>query len=178
MSWWQRLWRRDQMDNQLDKELNDHIERHANELIAAGHSPEEARRRARLELGGPEQVKEQCRDERGTRWAEDLGQDSRYALRMIRKNPGFAAVALLTLALGSGATTVMFTLVNGVLLKPLSYPEPDRLVQLHRKVDQLGEPWGYSPPDFLDYRREASSVAKLAAWSWGGGTITGLGQAE
>jgi predicted permease len=178
MNWWQRLWRRNQMESQLDKELHDHIERHTNELIADGYSPEEAGRRARLELGGPEQVKEQCRDERGTRWVEDLGQDTRYALRMIRKNPGFAAVALLTLALGSGATTVMFTLVNGVLLKPLSYPEPERLVQLHRKIERLGEPWGFSPPDFRDYKREASPVAKLAAWSWGGGTITGTGQAE
>ena len=97
---------------------------------------------------------------------------------MLRKNPGFAAVALLTLALGSGATTVMFTLVNGVLLKPLAYPEPERLIQLHRKIEQLGEPWGYSAPDVRDYTREASPVAKLAAWSWGGGTITGTAQAE
>ena len=175
MNWFSRLWRRNQMEQQLEKELQDHIERHTNELIADGYAPEEARRRARLELGGPEQVKERCRDARGTRWVEDLAQDTRFALRMLRKNPGFAAVALLTLALGSGATTVMFTLVNGVLLKPLSYPEPDRLIQLHRKIEQLGEPWGYSPPDYRDYRREAASVAQLAAWSWGGGTITGGG---
>ncbi len=147
-------------------------------MIARGVAPEDARRRARLELGGPEQVKEQCRDARGTRWVSDLAQDARYALRMLRKNPGFAAVALLTLALGSGATTVMFTLVNGVLLKPLSYPEPDRLVQLHRKIEQFGEPWGYSVPDFHDYQCDATSVARLAAWSWGGGTITGISQAE
>ena len=175
MNWFSRLWRRNQMEQQLEKELQDHIERHTNELIADGYAPEEARRRARLELGGPEQVKERCRDARGTRWVEDLAQDTRYALRMLRKNPGFAAVALLTLALGSGATTVMFTLVNGVLLKPLAYPEPERLIQLHRKIEQLGEPWGYSAPDVRDYAREAQSVAKLAAWSWGGGTITGGG---
>ena len=178
MNWWQRLWRRDQMETQLEKELHYHLEQHTEELIDDGVSPDEARRRARLDLGGPEQVKQQCRDARGTRWVEDLGQDARFALRMLRKNPGFAAVALLTLALGTGATTVMFTLVNGVLLKPLSYPEPERLIQLHRKIDQLGEPWGYSPPDFRDYRRDTSSVAKLAAWSWGGGTITGVGHAE
>ncbi len=86
---------------------------------------------------------------------EDFVQDAQYAVRMLRKNPGFAAVALLTLALGSGATTVMFTLVNGVLLKPLAYPEADRLIELHRKIEQLGEPWGYSPPDFRDFRRDA-----------------------
>ncbi|PYU67849.1 MAG: hypothetical protein DMG49_17710 [Acidobacteria bacterium] len=105
------------------------------ELIAHGHDPQEARRQARLALGGPEQVKEKCRDARGTRWLEDLLQDFRYAIRNLRNQPGFAAVALLTLALGSGATTVMFTVFNGVLLKPLAYPEPDRLVAVHGHTD-------------------------------------------
>src|ERR1700758_2530124 len=143
MNWWNRFWRRQQIDEQLEKELSFHIEEHISDLIAQGYDPKEARRRARLDLGGPEQVKEQCRDARGTRWLEDLLQDFRYALRMLRKNPGFAAVALLTLALGTGATTVMFTVVNGVLLKPLSYPEPERLVALHRKGTQIGEPRGF-----------------------------------
>src|ERR1700704_6856781 len=115
MTWWQRLLRRRKMEEQLEKELRFHLEQHANELIAKGHSSGEARRLARLALGGPEQVKESCRDARGTRWLEDLLQDFRYAVRTLRKQPSFAAVALLTLALGIGATTVMFTLINGVL---------------------------------------------------------------
>src|SRR5881394_596250 len=131
MSWWTRLWRRGHMEAQLEKELSFHLEQHMSQLVARGWAPDEARRQARLALGGPEQVKESCRDARGTRWLEDLLQDFRYALRSLRKNPGFAAVALLTLALGIGATTVMFTVINSVLLKPLSYPDPERLVTLH-----------------------------------------------
>ena len=178
MNWWNRFWRRQQIDEQLEKELAFHLEEHTSELIAQGYEPGEARRRARLDLGGPEQVKEQCRDARGTRWLEDLLQDFRYALRMLRKNPGFAAVALLTLALGTGATTVMFTVVNGVLLKPLSYPEPERLVALHGKVQQFGEPWGFSYPDFLDYQSQGQSVGPMAAWTYGGGTISEASGAE
>jgi predicted permease len=178
MNWWNRFRRRQQIDEQLERELAFHLEEHTSDLIAQGFEPDEARRRARLNLGGPEQVKEQCRDARGTRWLEDLLQDFRYALRMLRKNPGFAAVALLTLALGSGATTVMFTVVNGVLLKPLSYPEPDRLVALHGKVQQFGEPWGFSYPDFLDYQSQGQSVGPMAAWTYGGGTISNAVGAE
>src|SRR5258708_39821317 len=131
MTWWQRLWHRREMEEQLDKELRFHLEQCAADLTARGHDPEEARRQARMALGGPEQVKEECRDARGTRWLEDLWQDFRYALRTLRKRPGFAAVALLTLALGTGATTVMFTVINGVLFKPFPYLQPERLGKLH-----------------------------------------------
>lgn len=121
MSWWHRLWRGRQLEEQLDKELRFHLEEHAADLVARGYDPEEARRQARLALGGPEQVKEECRDARGTRWLEDFWQDFRYALRTLRQRPGFALVALLTLGLGIGATAVMFTVINGVLLKPLHF---------------------------------------------------------
>src|SRR5260370_38525249 len=98
MSWWHRLMRRRQMEEQLEKELRFHLDQQTADLIAHGNDPEEARRQARLSLGGPEQVKEECRDARGTRWLEDLLQDLRYALRTLRQWPGFSAVTLCTLA--------------------------------------------------------------------------------
>src|SRR5262245_31837477 len=180
MTWWHRLWRRKQLEEQLEKEIRFHIQQHAADLIARGYPPGEALRQARLTLGGPEQVKEECRDARGTRWLEDLFQDLRYALRTLRQKPGFAAVALLTLGLGSGATTVIFTVVNGVLLKPLPYPEPDRLVRLQEQTEQatrFGNLWAFAYPNFLDCRRESRSL-KMAAWRYAGGTVSANGEAE
>jgi predicted permease len=166
------------MEEDLEKELRFHIEELANGLIAQGNAPDKAQRNAQLALGGREQVKEMCRDARGTRWLEDLFQDFRYALRMLRQRPGFAAVAILTLALGSGATTVMFTVINGVLLKPLAYPEADRLVSLHGKTEKYGEQWGFSYPEFRDYQRASCTLGSVAAWTYGGGTVTRPGEPE
>jgi predicted permease len=177
VTWWHRLWRRNTMEAQLEKELRFHLDQHTADLVASGIDPDEARRQARLAIGGPEQVKEECRDARGTRWLEDLLQDARYAARTLRRMPGFAAVALLILALGVGATTVMFTVINGVLLRPLSYPEPGRLITLHGFTEGFGDLWGFSNLDFGDVRRESRSLA-MAAWTYGGGTISEPGEPE
>jgi hypothetical protein len=180
MTWWQRLRRRGKLEEQLEKELRFHLDQHIADLIAQGHRPDEARRQARLALGGLEQVKEQCRDARGTRWLEDLWQDFRYALRALRQMPGFAAVALLTLGFGTGATTVMFTVINGVLLKPLPYLEPGRLVTLQEQTDwstQWGNIWAFTYPNFLDCQRESRGL-DMAAWRYGGGTVSASGLAE
>src|ERR1035437_3227272 len=180
MSWLQRLFGRRRMEEQLERELRFHLDEHAADLVARGLSPEEARRKAMLALGGAEQVKEQCRDARGTRWLEDGLQDARYAVRTLRKQPGFAAVVLLTLALGTGATTVVFTVVNGVLLKPLPYPAPDRLVALSEQTDkatQYGNRWAFAYPNFLDCRRESRTLA-MAAWRFSVGTVSEQGKAE
>jgi predicted permease len=169
------------MEEQLEKELRFHLEQHASDLIARGADPEEGRRQARLALGGPEQVKEQCRDARGTRWLEDLWLDLRYALRTLRRAPGFAAVALVTLGLGIGATTVMFTVINGVLLKPLPYPEPDRLVAVHGQTETwntaLYGQQNLAYFDFLDCQRESRSL-ELAGWLYSAGTMSEPGEAE
>lgn len=177
MSWWTRLFLRKDVEAQLEKELRFHLEEHASDLIARGYPPDQARRQARLALGGPEQVKERCRDARGTRWLEDAVRDARYALRTFRQKPGFAAVAVMTLALGIGATTAMFTVVNSVLLKPLPFPESEKLVALHGFMDQFGEFWGFSNPDFDDVRQESRSLA-VVGWTYGGGTISSPGQPE
>jgi len=178
MNWWRRLLRRNEMEEQIERELRFHLDQHISDLIARGLSPEQARREARLALGGPQQVKEQCRDARGTRWLEDLWQDARYALRMLRQGPSFAAVAVLTLALGIGATSVMFTVINSVLLKPLAYPDSERLVTVHVQTERLGSTWGFSYPDFLDLRRYSHALERLGAWTYGGGTVSQPGEPE
>ena len=178
MSWWHRLWRRRQMEEQLEKELRFHLDQYAADLVDTGIDPQEARRQARLAFGGPEHVKEMCRDARGTRWLEDLLQDFRYALRTLRQRPGFAAVAVFTLALGSGATTVMFTVINSVLLKPLPYPEPERLLTLHEETEKYGGEWSFSYLNFVDCKRESRSLTPMAAWRNSGGTVSEPGEAQ
>ena len=107
-----------------------------------------------------------------------LFQDVRYAWRQLHKNPGFAAAAIVTLALGIGASTAMFTVVDGVLLKPLQYPEPDRLLALHVATGKYGDKWGFSYPDFLDCRRDSRSLGPVAAWTYSGGTVSAPGEPE
>jgi predicted permease len=177
MNWLARFFRKNKLEHQLDKELLFHIEQHEQDLIARGQSPQDAHRNARLALGGPEQVKEKCRDARGTRWLEDLAQDTHYALRTFRQKPAFAAISILVLALGVGATTLMFGVINGVLLQPLAFPQPEQLLTLHGHVPEFGEFWGYSYPDFNDIRRESRSL-EIGAWTYGGGTVSRPGEPE
>jgi hypothetical protein len=181
MNWWKRLFLRRKLEDQLERELSFHLEQHAADLIAQGHDPTDARRLARLELGGPQQVKEECRDARGTRWLEDLVQDVRYAVRTLRKRPGFAAMALATIALGTGATTVMFTVINGVLLKPFAYRDPARLLRLQEQTGwstPQGNLWSFTFPNYLDCK-SAIDALDMAAWTIKRGTVsTASGAAE
>ncbi len=161
MTWWYRLWRRRKIEEQLEKELRFHLDQHTADLIARGYDPGEARRQARLALGGPELVKEKCRDVRGTRWLEDLPQDLRYGGRMLTKQPGFTLIAVITLALGVGANTAVFSLVDAFMLRLLPVKDPEQLVFV-KAVSMQGRTRGSFPygtfEQFRDLSRSFSGI--------------------
>lgn len=142
----------------LDSELRFHIDQLTREYIAAGLDPIEARRRARLEFGGLEQIKEDCRDVLGRRWLDDICRDLRYAVRTLLRSPAFLAVAILSLALGIGANTAIFSLIDAVLLRPLPVQQPARLVQISR-VTPEGDRRNLSYPLFQFIRDHAQSIS-------------------
>src|SRR6267154_6750106 len=132
------LFQRKAVESELDQELRAHLENETEKHVAAGLAPQDAARRARIALGGLEQIKEQCRDARGIRLLDTLTQDVRYGLRTLRKSPGFTAVAILTLALGIGANTAIFSMMNGLMLHTLPVRDPEQLVELLHQYP--GEP--------------------------------------
>src|SRR5215467_3092155 len=159
------LLRRTQVERELDEELRYHIEQQAEQNIRLGMNPEEARYAALKAFGGVEQAKERSRDARGVRWVEDLWQDLRYGWRMLVKQPGFTLIAVLTLALGIGANTAIFSVVNGVLLRQLPYEKPEQLALIWEKALSWGlEQAPVSASEFTDYRNQTRSFSSLAAF--------------
>jgi putative ABC transport system permease protein len=187
MTWLDRLRRRvaallhkEEMDRDMDEELRFHIEMEAEELVRTrGLSPSEARRQAMLAFGGMERVREEGRDTRGVRVLEELLADLRFAARMCSKHTGFAAATVLTLALGIGASTAVFSVVYGVLLKPLPFPEAERLVSvLHRapavNLDEVNQ----GPATWFTYLDNQRSFDAIGAWESDEVSITGRGDPE
>jgi predicted permease len=159
------LLRRSQAERELDEELRQHIEQQTEQNIRLGMDPEEALLAARKAFGGVEQAKERSRDARGVRWLEEFWQDVRYGVRMLVKNPSFTLVAVLTLALGIGANTAIFSVVSAVLLRPLPYPEPDRLVRVWERLIREGANNLVSAADFRDWRERNRVFENIAAQS-------------
>src|SRR5271156_4016988 len=160
------LFHRSRIDEEMEEELRAHIQDRASDLERSGMPRAEAERRARLEFGGYQKFKEEIREAQGTHFLETLIQDVRFGLRMLRNSPGFTAVAVLTLALGIGANTAIFSVVNAVLLRPLPFKNPSRLVWSWGNCS-LCDRAAVSPADFLDYRAQNHSFEYYGAMAGG-----------
>lgn len=156
------LVRKRNLDRELDEEILAHLEQAELDALAAGMTPEEARQAARRSFGGIEQMKEEHRDQRSVRWLENLLRDSRYGMASLARDPGFAAVAIGLLALGIGANTAMFTIVDAALLKPLPFPEPERMVRVW-EMPPHSLPNNTTTLTFLDWKRQSTLFEALSA---------------
>jgi predicted permease len=171
------LFRRSRMEMEMDEELRTHVQNRTEHLQRTGLAREEAERRARIEFGAHEKFKEECREQRGGFWLETVWTDVRFALRMLRKNLGFSAVAILTLALGIGANTAIFSVVNAILLKPLPYPNARRLAIIWSQ-------WGNetrgpaSGPELIELRKRSQAYDEISGIWATSGTFTGTTEPE
>jgi putative ABC transport system permease protein len=177
VTWWQRLRHQDRLERELDAELRYHFDREVADNLRMGMSDEEARRRARLDLGGDDLLKESCRDARGTRWVNDTAQDLRFATRLLLKDRRFTLPAVLALALGIGMNGTMFTIVNA-MIRGLPIDGPERIMSIHAR-DGAGR-WrgfGVSYLDFRDFQAATKTFTGLAAFSQSTATLGDDGRA-
>ena len=179
---WRRLRalvQRQEVEDGLDDEIRFHLEQQAEKHRRSGMSPDEAERQARLRFGGIEQVREQTRDEFRAASVENLARDFRFGWRALRRAPGFLVVAAVTLALGIAATTAMFSVVNAVLLRPLPYPDQERLVEIVHEVPSLGITQFYaSPAIYFGYRDHNRTFEAIGHWDWDNSPVTVSGDGE
>ena len=176
MHWLRRIFQKEQSEKHLDAELRFHLDRQISDYIASGISPKEARRRAHLDFGGLESIKQQTRESRRVHQLETFLQDVRYSVRMLRKNPGFTTAAAITLALGIGANTAIFSIVNAALLRPLPFKDSSRILSVSTRsamfpTFSLGNSW----PAFQQIRSQAASLEESAVYSQSDKTLTGQG---
>jgi predicted permease len=158
-------------------ELEGHLQMHIDDNLRSGMTPNEARRQATIQLGGVEQTRQAYRERQTLPWLETLSQDIRFSLRTLEKSPGFAFIAILTLALGIGANTAIFSIVNGVLLNPLPFPHPEQLIVLHASKPNF-EFGSLSYPNFQDWQKDNHTFSSMAISRGYYFSLTGMGLAE
>ncbi len=171
---WRALSRRRDWEQELQDEIRHHIAQRTADLIRRGIAPDEAARRARVEFGSAESLKEACREAHGLRWPSEVMQDLRYGWRMFRRNAGFSSIAVLSLALGIGVNIIVFGVINGILLRPLPVPDPERIVSVARPSSTASQ----SFPNYRDIRDRNSVFESLFAYRF---AVVGLetgGKAE
>src|ERR1700704_5640810 len=169
--------RRKRMMDDLDQDIREHIERETQDNIERGMTPEEARYAAVRKFGNVMRVKEDTREVWSFVWLEQLLQDIRFGLRLLRKSPGFTAVSILTLALGIGANTAIFSVVNAVLLQPLPYPNANRLAIIWSQWGNETRGPG-SGPELVELRKRSQAFDEIGGIWVTSGTITGTAEPE
>src|SRR5208283_4051872 len=176
---WTRFFRRRYWDQERARELDAYLEAETDENIARGMSPEEARYAAHRKLGNTTLIREEIYHMNSLGWVETLWQDLRFGLRMLRKNHGFTVVAVLTLALGIGANSAVFSVAYAVLLKPLPYHDPSRLLRIYSvNTRNGGDHWMNSPSDIDFIRRKSSDFQGTAYYQDWQAVLTGIGDPE
>jgi hypothetical protein len=173
-SFWRSATKRNAMERDLDDEMTFHIAARAEMLMRdRGISREQAERQARIEFGGAENYQEECRESHGLRWFEDLKQDLRYGARNLKKSPGLMIVAVLTLAIGVGSTSLLFSMIQQWLLQSAAYPNADRLAVLFKLDSKKRWTSGVSALDFEDWREQNQVFESLSAWTADDFNVTG-----
>src|SRR5918993_2584462 len=173
------LFNREGVDRDLAEELEAYLEMVVEAKVADGLKPEEARRAALIEMGGVDQVTERVREIRVGHFLGTVWQDLRYGVRTLVKSPAFTVVAVLSLALGIGANTAIFSVVNGILLRPLPYPEAERMVAVWHTPPQASFPgmtrFSVSPGNYLDWKEQSRAFEQMAIYQYAGLSLSGGG---